>query len=167
MDPTPVDRVTTIRSKEPPNCDDPHNGAIDERELEAVCNAEPDHAAAIAFLIDNESAAEAEADGIADTGNADMENADLNELVEAVDPSNFIIDSPSTIAICPPLMMHPRQAPVLILREGVTTRAAAVLASIEKAPDTGDRVSVKRRANDAMRSARVLPFGDVKQSRYS
>ena len=163
MDSTPVDRVTTIWSKEPPNHSD--NDAIDERDLEAVCNAEPDHAAAIAFLIDNE-----EADGVVDTENAHMQNADLNELVEAVDPSKFIIDSPSTFkmtAICRPLMMHPRQAPMLLLREGVTTRAAAVLASIEKAPDTGDRVSVKRRANDTRRSARVLRFGDVKQSRYS
>lgn len=133
---------------------------IEESEFDALLDAEPDHSALVASLLADDEPAE---EGV-DRENDDKENEYLNELVDAFvetgELSNLAIQSPLSLEkVSPPCpAMHRHRPPREVSHQGMTTRAASVLASIEKAPDTGDRVMVKRFYEDVMQSARVLPF---------
>ena len=125
--------------------------------LDALLDAEPDHGALVASLLANDERAE---EGV-DRENEDKENDYLNELVDAFvetgELSHLASQSPPSLEKVSPSCpaMHRHRPLREVSHQGMTTRAASVLASIEKAPDTGDRVMVKRCYEDVG----ALPFG--------
>ena len=169
MELTIMDLVSTIMNSARPDgvSQDDANGVdfIEEIEFDVLLNSEPDHGALVASLIADDKLAE---EGV------DKENEYLDEFADVfvgldeLDLSHLVLQSPPSLEKVSPRCpaMHRRSTPMEFWHEGMTTRAASVLASIKTAPDTGDRVLVKRLyKDDVMQSAKVLPF-EGKRSKY-
>ena len=107
-------------------------------------------------------------------GDLDKENSDYSThelglgaailavpLIVMKSPTGEVKPSP----VCP--SMHGQRAPARRGHYGMATRAMSVLTSIERAPDTIDRIRpVKRRCDDAMQSAKAFDFFEGKQMRH-
>lgn len=118
----------------------------------------------IALLLDEEQD-ELDKDN-SNASNDIAQEFDLDPAILAV--SHLVMNSPTDIGkpslIYPPIRR--RRAPATLDHDRMETRGMAVSASIEKAPDTGDRVqSFKRVCEDVMPSAKKFDFLEAKRKK--